>query len=1009
MTVPRRILVVLGAMALLMAVPVPAHASSDLRVPDEVATDIADAKKARTYLVVTTNDPVVAYEGDVPGYAATRPAEGQKVDRDAARVQRYTALLESRHDDVLARAGAEPDAKLYDYTFAVSGFAARLTEAEVTALSAQPEVSMVVPDRRRQLHTDNSPEFLGLDSRGGPWSRFDGSGVVVGVIDTGIWPEHPSFADTGYPAPPSGFAGTGCDFGNTAFNPNDDAFTCNNKLLAAKSYVTGFLGGEDPATVLAPGSHLSARDEDGHGTHTSSTAAGNAGIPASILGADRGVVSGIAPRAHVSVYKACWDETPEVGGCAFSDLVAAIDDAVGDGVDVINYSIGSDTAAIGPDDISFLFAADAGVYVATSAGNAGPGAGTVGSPASVPWLTAVGASTQNRTFQGSVSSSDGGWEFFGASVTGGTDEVGIVDAADAGNELCLLDGTLDASVVSGKIVLCLRGVNARVAKSQAVFEAGGVGMVLYNAVDPQTQNTDNHWVPTVHVTNADGLVIKDYIATAADPVAQINGGEFTPIDAPWMADFSSRGSNQLSSDIIKPDVTAPGVNILAGNSPVALLGAPDQLFQAISGTSMSSPHVAGVLALIKEAHRTWSPEAAKSALMTTAYQDVAKEDGVTPADPFDMGAGHIDPAGRALKGSAFRPGLVYEAGFNDYLGFLCDADPTVFADPEATCAALAAAGIATDASDLNLPSIGVGELVGSQTITRTVKAVANGTNRYDAVVEAPAGFDVTVTPSSFTVARNRTVTYTVTIENDGSADLGEWAFGSLTWKSRNGNFEVRSPIALRAFEFAAPDEIVGTGTDGSASFDVQFGYDGAYTAGAHGLVAANMTEGNVVDDPANDINTALQTGVGITVHEIDVPADTAHARFSLFDDFTDGNDDLDLYVFDPDGNFVGGSGSGTSAEQVDVPSPVAGGYFVVVHGWQTDGPDANYTLFDWSIPLATGGSLVIDGAPTTATLGGSGTVDVSWSGLTAGTKYLGAVSHSSDSGLLGLTLVRVDA
>ena len=206
-----------------------------------------------------------------------------------------------------------------------------------------------------------------------------GEGVVVGVIDSGIWPEHPSFADDGsYPEAPITLDDSvrpNCEFGNTAHNPNDAAFECNNKLIGARQILDSYR-----ALIGAQSyEYDSARDDDGHGTHTASTAAGNAGVEASILGVPFGTISGIAPRAHVIAYKGLGN----LGGFT-SDLAAAIDQAVADGVDVINYSIGSASYAIGADDIAFLFAANAGVFVATSNGNSGPGAATIGSPASVP-------------------------------------------------------------------------------------------------------------------------------------------------------------------------------------------------------------------------------------------------------------------------------------------------------------------------------------------------------------------------------------------------------------------------------------------------------------------------------------------------------------------------------------------------------------------------------------------------------------------------------------------------
>lgn len=990
--------------ALVITTLVPAGADETPRVPDEIVQAVNDSKVTATYLVIMVEEPLIA------------SVEQADLDSKASRAKNRE--LKNKHDLALADAGADSSAKLYDYTVSVNGFAAELTGAQAAALAAQDGVLMVQPDEVRQLQTDNTPDFLGLTDPAGPWQTgLDGEGVVIGVIDSGIWPEHPSVADDGsYGPAPASFTGTGCEFGSAvpgaqAYNPNDADFTCNNKLLAARAYGVG---------PVVPGTYISARDEDGHGTHTATTAGGNSGVSATLLGIDRGFLSGIAPRARISVYKACW-----VGGCNLSDLVAAIDQAVADGVDVINYSIGSSSVAVGGDDIAFLFAAAAGVFVATSAGNSGPGASTVGSPATVPWVTSVGASTQSREYIGSVDLGDGS-SYSGITVTGGTAAgLSIVDAANHGNALCD-PNVVFAPGITGDIVLCLRGVFARVAKSQAVSNQGGAGMVLYNSIPNDTQNTDNHYVPSVHLSNSDGLAVAAYIAAnPSTATATVNGGAFTATPGNSMASFSSRGSNLLSEDIIKPDVTAPGVNVLAGNTPTALLGSPGELFQSISGTSMSSPHVAGSLALIKQAHPDWSAAIAKSALMTTGRQDVVKEDGSTPADPFDFGAGHIVPGGMAIQGSVYEPGLAYDAGLFEYAAFTCGADLGVFTS--GTCAFLDALGVPSDPSDLNIASIGVAELVGSQTVTRTVTSVAKerGLRTYDVSVDAPPGFDVTVSPSSFAIRRGQTVSYDVTITNNGGATLGDWSFGSLTWNDQTRLYDVRSPIAVRAFEFAAPSEAAGSGTSGSTNFDVAFGYDGSYTAAPHGLVAATESAENVVDDPTNNINAALgcwftnggtlvsstaaSLACGLTLHNTTV-ANAHHARWSLFDASTDGTDDLDLYVFTDGGAFVGASGSGTSAEQVDAVLPPDDTYAVFVHGWQTDGADSNYTLFDWVVPLASGGSLVVDSAPAAAAIGTVETVDVSWSGLTAGKKYLGAVSHTGPGPtLLGLTLISVDA
>ena len=937
------------------------------------------------YIVVMRDEPLAAYTVDIPEIQAV----------EAANQAQYEIGLEASHDASLASAGVDLSNKLYSYKYALNGYAALVTEDQAAEIARQDGVVMVIPDELRQIQTDNSPSFLELDVRGGPWAKgVTGEGVVVGVIDTGIWPEHPSFADDGsYSAPPITLEDTpanpACNFGNTAWNAEDAPFQCNNKLIGARQFLETYKA----FTGLTPREYDSARDDNGHGTHTASTAAGNSGVQAEIFGVDRGTVSGIAPRARVVMYKALG----ELGGYS-SDLTAAIDQAVADGVDVINYSIGGGASLIGSDDLAFLFAADAGVFVATSNGNSGPGPYTVGGPASVPWVTSVGASTQNRTFQGSATLGNGA-EYFGASITGGTDVLPLVDAADAGDELCA-PGSLDPNVVAGKIVLCKRGAFARVAKSEAVDMAGGAGMILYNASDTQSQVTDNHFVPSVHINNTDGLAIKDYIANTANPTAAINGGVFTPIPAPWMASFSSRGPNPVAEDIIKPDVTAPGVNVLAGNTPTPELGAPGELFQAISGTSMSSPHVAGVFALIKQVHPDWTPAMAKSALMTTAYQDVMKEDGVTPADPFDMGAGHIKPGGRFVKGSVFRPGLVYDAGFYDYLGFLCSAAPQVFSNPTGTCGYLESIGIPTDPSDLNLPSIGVADLVGSQTVRRTVTMVGKR-GAFRAKVEAPPGYTVTVNPSILRLHEGETATYEVTITNDGTAPIGEWSFGSITW---GAGYNARTPIAVRASLFNAPEEIATTGVDGAESFDVSFGYTGDYTAAAHGLVAADVIQDSVAQDPDQSFDPTDGFSNQYTFNL----SGAAYFRVAIPPEATEAGADLDVFVFDPNGNFVAASTNAGTDEQIDITAPMDGAWTVFVHGWLVVTEPEPFDMYVWTVPMASGGSLTIDSAPTAATVGATEPINISWSGAAAGEWYLGAVSHSNASGLMGLTLVNVD-
>jgi subtilisin family serine protease len=954
-----------------------------------------------SYIVVMELDPVVAYEGGMTGLPATKPKEGAKVNPNSAHVRKYQDHLKKTHEASLDAAGASPNQMVNEYTYALNGYSALLSEEQVKAVKSQDGVLLVLEDELLQPTTDSSPTFLGLTEPAGPWQTgYDGEGVIVGVIDSGIWPEHPSFADDGTfpPAPALDDSRPTCEFGNTAHNPNDLPFECNDKLIGARQMLDTYralIGAE-------PFEFDSARDDNGHGTHTASTAAGNSDVAASMYGIPRGYVSGIAPRAHVIAYKGLGT----LGGFT-SDLASAIDQAVADGVDVINYSIGGGAAGPGADEIAFLFAADAGVHVATSAGNSGSGPATLGNPGTMPWMTTVGASTQSRFWQGTIILGDGS-EYTGASITPGVGVAPLVDAEFAGGDLCV-PGSLDPSAVSGSIVLCRRGAIARAAKSLAVLQAGGVGMIMYENSDDNNLFSDSHWVPSVHVDQTPGLAIKSYIASASSPTAEIIGEQVSEWPyAPSMTIFSSRGPNPVAPDIIKPDITAPGIQILAGNTPMPEPGSlSGELFQAIAGTSMSSPHIAGVFALLDQAHPDWSPAMVRSAIMTTAYQDVVDNDRVSPADPFDFGAGHVNPGNRVHKGSSFQPGLAYDAGFNDYLGFLCDAFPEVFGNPAATCAALAGAGIPTDASDLNYPSIGIADLTGSQTVQRTVTSVAkeNGWREYSVSVDAPPGYDVTVSPSSFKLKSGDSATYWVTISNNGTAPVGEWRFGSLTWTDNTGNYNVYSPIAVKAALFDAPAEVLGSGESGSASFDVTFGYSGSYTAAAHGLEAATVTSDNVVQDP--DQNFDPNDGYS-NLHQFTLTG-AAYFRIAMPPDaVNDPAIDIDIFVYDPSGTQVASSTSGGTNEQIDIVLPVDGTWSVYVHGWQTAGPSADYDMYSWIISATPGGNMTIDSAPASATIGATETIDVSWTGATAGQWHLGAVSHTGDTGLLGLTLVNVD-
>jgi subtilisin family serine protease len=835
------------------------------------------------------------------------------------------------------------------------------------------------------MDTSSTPGFLGLSGAGGFWeSSAKGEGVVIGIVDSGIWPEHPSVSDrTGS----SGNASQGSKLDYQQLpgwhgkcKPGDqfNASHCNQKLIGAQYFNAGF-GGNAAIKAAFPFEFNSPRDWGGHGTHTSTTAAGNANTPTSGEAAVFGSISGIAPRARIATYKVCWADEPTGGGCFGSDSVAAIDQAVADGVDVINFSIsGTRTNFRDPVEIAFLRAADAGVFVAASAGNSGPATATVAHPS--PWITTVAAGTHNRNGQGSVTI--GGVTYFGASVANAIGPLPSIDSTAAGLPgadqaalaLCFAAednggvAVLDPAKVAGKIVICDRGVTARVNKSLAVKEAGGLGMILLNT-STNSINADFHFVPTVHLHHTDRSAVK----AAAGAPATISPAQIVyDVPAPLTASFSSRGALLAGGgDLLKPDLIAPGQDVLAGVAPPGNNG---RLFDLYSGTSMSSPHVAGLAALFKQLHPSWTPMAIKSALMTTGG-DVL--DGGTPApntNPvliFRQGAGHVRPQ------LAANPGLVFDSGFADWLGFLCGTQLPVSFCSDAGVPVL-------DPSDLNLASIAIGDMPGSQTVKRRVTNVGSSSATFTASVSGLAGMTVVVSPASLTVGAGKTESFTVKITRT-TAPLNAYVGGQLTWTG--GGKTVRVPMVVRPVAFAAPSEV-------SGSYKVSFGYDGAFSATPRGLV------------PAVTFDGAVGTN-GVQNFPVVIPAGTSYVRFSLFDANVSPASDLDLEVYNSAGTLVASSGGGSSAEEANLLNPAADTYTVRVVGYAVPTATASFTLFSWVLGTASAGNMTVS-APTSAVLGSTGSIDLSFSALSGGTKYLGSVAYTGTTGLPNPTIVRID-
>jgi subtilisin family serine protease len=802
---------------------------------------------------------------------------------------------------------------------------------------------------------------------------------------------------------------------------------CNNKVVGARYYIDGFLRRH----ALDPNEFVSPRDADGHGTHIATTIAGNTAT-ASLFGTRLAQVNGIAPRARIAVYKACWVKPTETRAtCTTADLARAIDDAVADGVDIINYSVGSlETDLSAPDDLALLNALDAGVLSVVAAGNDGPNLGTIGSPSSAPWVLTVAASTQTGSSFTEAIDITAPTEIaeriimreasFTPQLAGRAEIIADVVLADDGQNV-LANGTpgstrdacerlIDNSGITGRIALIERGGCEFEIKLEHAEHAGAIAAIIFNdAGAPIVMNGTEGAVeiPGVMISTADGQALVDTLSAGKVVTARIAKGIFLERSSSGnqMALFSSRGPALSEGDFVKPDVTAPGVDILAGHTPDVANGLRGQEFQYLSGTSMSAPHAAGVAALLREAHPEWSPGTLKSALMTTAYQEVTEEDMETPAHPFDMGAGHIDP------NAATDPGLVYDTDYLDHAAFLCGLDEPPFIASD--CDILALAGYSFAPREVNLPSIGITELISGDVVTRRVKNLGPPAT-YSASIGAPFGMDVFVDPSSLSLGTGQSGEFALYFETT-TPDLELWTFGELIWSDEIHT--VRSPLAVRPVALRAPTELELLGLEGQGTYEVAYGYTGLYDSTIHGLNPPFMLvdDGFVDDDPGNSFS--FRQGSGVTQHWFLVEPGDIYLRIALFDELTDGNDDLDLYLyFCPDsGNCiqVAESGSFTSEEQIDIPYPIPGQYTVLVHGFETDqaagGPGANYSLFAWSISENDAAGNFEIGVPSAVQVGDRYDLDITWGPLEPGVRYFGGILHFTPSNIEPYSLTLVTA
>ncbi|KAI4965268.1 hypothetical protein ZWY2020_054909 [Hordeum vulgare] len=682
---------------------------------------------------------------------------------------------------------------VHAYHHVASGFAARLTRSELEAMSAMPGFLSATPDQTYTTLTTHTPEFLGLNVEQGRrrYTSEFGAGVIVGVIDTGIFPDHPSFSDDGMPAPPDKWKGR-CDFNRTS---------CNNKLIGARNFVAALNGPNGTDARVPP------VDDFGHGTHTASTAAGAVVPGANVLGQALGTAAGMAARAHVAMYKVC----DLNGGCEASDILAGVDAAVGDGCDVISMSLGGPSVPFHLDPIAIgtFGAIEKGIFVSMAGGNSGPGESTVINEA--PWMLTVAAGTMDRSIRSTVQLGNGA-HFHGESLY--QPNAGLpgafyplVSAAASGKPLAEFcgNGSLDGVDVKGKIVLCelTRNISA-LNQGQVVQSAGGVGMILANQF---AQGYDTlaqaNVLPASSVDYLTGVAIKSYLGGQL-PVARIGfrGTLLGTSPAPSIMFFSSRGPSRQGPGVLKPDITGPGVNVLAAwpfqVGPPSAPVLPGPTFNVISGTSMSTPHLAGIAALIKSKHPNWSPAAIKSAMMTTA--DITDRSGNpilneqrVAANLFATGAGHVNPM------KAADPGLVYDISPEDYIGYLCSMytsqQVSVIARRPIDCSTT----IVISDRLLNYPSFSIAFPASSNStapvvVRRKVKNVGEVPSVYYAAVDMPSSaVSVDVFPGQLEfVEANQELTFSVYVwPREGGARVVQ---GALRWVSEKHT--IRSPISI---------------------------------------------------------------------------------------------------------------------------------------------------------------------------------------------------------------------
>ncbi|XP_008223890.1 PREDICTED: subtilisin-like protease SBT2.5 isoform X1 [Prunus mume] len=796
--------------------------------------------RADVYIVTIEGEPIISYKGDVDGFEATAVESDEKIDPTSESVTSYARHLESKHDMLLGMLFEQGTyQKLYSYQHLINGFAVHISHEQAEKLMRAPGVKSVERDWKVRRLTTHTPQFLGLPTgvwpTGGGFDRA-GENIVIGFVDSGIYPQHPSFAS--YNSDPYGPVPK--YRGKCEVDPDTKRSFCNGKIIGAHHFAKAAIA----AGVFNPSiDFASPMDGDGHGSHTAAIAAGNNGIPVKMHGHEFGKASGMAPRARIAVYKALY----RLFGGFVADVVAAIDQAVYDGVDILSLSVGPNsppattrTTYLNPFDATLLSAVKAGVFVAQAAGNGGPFPKTLVSYS--PWIASVAAAIDDRRYKNHLMLGNGKI-LAGIGLSPSTHPNRTYTLVAANDALldssvvkyspsdCQKPEVLNKNLVQGNILLCGYSFNfvvgtASIKKvSETAKSLGAIGFVLaVENVSPGTKfDPVPVGVPGILITDVSkSLDLIDYynISTSRDWTGRVKsfkgigsiGDGLMPIlhkSAPLVALFSARGPNIKDfsfqdADLLKPDILAPGSLIWAAWSPNGT-DEPDYVgegFAMISGTSMAAPHIAGIAALIKQKHPHWSPAAIKSALMTTSttldragrplqaqqYSETQAMKLVS-ATPFDYGSGHVDPR------AALDPGLIFDVGYQDYLGFLCTT-PGIDAREIRNYTNCACNYTIGHPSNFNSPSITVSHLVRSQTVTRTVTNVAEQETYVITTRMAPA-IAIEANPPAMTLKPGASRRFSVTLTV--RSVTGAYSFGEVLMKGNRGH-KVRIPVVAMGYQ-----------------------------------------------------------------------------------------------------------------------------------------------------------------------------------------------------------------